>query len=181
MESHKHHLCQDFLQLQKERVTLRGRKCYITVAKLRSLGHIFSTIGVWAGLTKVYAVGAWAKPTNALHHFQEFVSYYKKVCVEICWYCCSTSCCDTERSIISMNQYSQWSLLSPEVCTDTSNHPNISWLFGYCPTISVTNGWICCRIRCHVGTRQPFYANCITLSASNLWPSWARTNFLLYT
>ena len=56
VESHKDHLHQVFLCLQKAGLTLRGRKCYIGVPKVCYLGHIFSASGIQPDPNKVHAV-----------------------------------------------------------------------------------------------------------------------------
>ena len=64
VESHKDHLHQVFLRLQKAGLMLRGRKCYIGVPKVCYLGHIFSASGIQPDPYKVHAVQAWPTPTD---------------------------------------------------------------------------------------------------------------------
>ena len=53
VESHKDHLHQVFLHLQKAGLTLCGRKYYIGVPEVRYLGHIFSATGIQQTPNKV--------------------------------------------------------------------------------------------------------------------------------
>ena len=80
VESHKDHLHQVFLRLQKAGLTLRGRKCYIGVPKVCYLGHIFSASGIQPDPNKVHAVQAWPTPTDVttLRQFLGFASYYRR-------------------------------------------------------------------------------------------------------
>ena len=64
MESHRDHLCQVFLCLQKAGLTLRGRKCCIDVPKVCYLGHIFSASGIQPDPSKVHAVQGWPTPVD---------------------------------------------------------------------------------------------------------------------
>ena len=80
VESHKDHLHQVFLCLQKAGLTLHGRKCCIGVPNMWYLDHIFSDSGIQPDPNKVYAVQA--RPTlndvTTLHQFLGFTSYYRR-------------------------------------------------------------------------------------------------------
>ena len=80
VESHKDHLRQVLLCLQKAGLTLRGKKCCIGVSKVSYLGHIFSASGIQPDPNKVHAVQAWPIPTDvtALRQFLGLASYYRR-------------------------------------------------------------------------------------------------------
>ena len=80
IESHKDHLRQVLLCLQKAGLTLRGKKCCIGVSKVSYLGHIFSASGIQPDPNKVHAVQAWPIPTDvtALRQFLGLASYYRR-------------------------------------------------------------------------------------------------------
>ena len=77
VETHKDHLHQVFLRLQRVGLTLHRRKCCISVPKLYYyLGHIFSASGIQPDPNKVNAVQAWPTPTDVTS--MGFASYYRR-------------------------------------------------------------------------------------------------------
>ena len=80
VESHKDHLYQVFLHLQKTVLTLCGRKCCIGVPKVCYLGHIFSASEIQPHPNQVHTVQAWPTPTDVmtLCQFLGFTSYYRR-------------------------------------------------------------------------------------------------------